>query len=454
MDDFWTSFFDIIFNPSHNIRVIYLGGLALGMAAGFLGCFLLFRGRSLISDTVGHSTLPGIALAFLLGGFLGFEEKSLGLIIIGAIIFGWLSSFSVKWLQDHSKIKADASMAINLTFFYACGIVCKSVVQDSGFPDSSGLENYMFGMVASMVSSEAEMTLWVSLSAVLICLLFFKELNLLCFDESFAEVQGISKRWLDELLMFLCLVVAIIGMATVGLLLVMAMFIIPPATARLWTRSMPWTLSISTFVGALGSYIGIVLSAMVTNMPAGAAIIASMSTLFFISLFIGSRKGILVRKLSVIKLERRLAENQFLRAAFDNLEDQQQVRLLCGLKFSKQLAEVDFNPEEVVQSRQWSYFKLKKILHRLSNKRYAVVRENGLVRLTKTGMDLGIEAARTHRLTELYLLEHSDVASHQIHQFVERIEEITTPEIASELNRMFEGQLKKQLIPTEPHEPA
>lgn len=180
--------------------------------------------------------------------------------------------------------------------------------------------------------------------------------------------------------------------------------------------------------------------------------IVSMAGLFFISLLLGTRKGVLVRKLQVLKLERKLAENQFLRAAFDNLEHQQQVRLLCGLPFSKKLAEVDFNPLTVVENRQWSKFKLHAVLRRLSGYQAIVVRENQQVRLTRTGLELAMEAARTHRLTELYLLEHAEVATNQIHQFVERIEEITTPEIARELNRLFENKLQQELIPSEPHD--
>ncbi len=442
----------LLLAPSHNLQVIFLGVTFLGCATGFLGCFLLFRKKSLISDTVGHATLPGITLAFLLGGSLGFDEKNYALIALGGMLFGWFSSLGVKWLQVNSKIKADASLAINLTFFYAIGIVVKSIIPHSGFADSSGLEYYMFGMVASMVTDEALLILWVSLGAIVVCSLFFKELNILCFDEDFARVQGLPRRRVDEGLMFLCLLVAIIGMSTVGLLLVMAMFIIPPATARLWTQSMRPTLIISALCGALGACFGVILSATITNMPAGAAIIVSMAVIFALSLLIGLRKGILVRKLSVLKLERRLAENQFLRAAFDNLEHQQQVRLLCGLPFSKQLADVDFNPQTVVDNRCWKVSKLRSVLSRLKKQGAILVRENKLVRLTRKGMDLAIETARTHRLTELYLLEHSEVASLYIHQFVEQIEEITTPEIARELNELFEARLKEELIPLEPHE--
>lgn len=64
-------------SPSYNLKVIYLGVTSLGLAAGVCGCFLLFRKRSLLSDTIGHSTLPGVCIAFLLFAPLGLGRKVL-----------------------------------------------------------------------------------------------------------------------------------------------------------------------------------------------------------------------------------------------------------------------------------------------------------------------------------------------------------------------------------------
>ena len=439
--------------PAHNLRVIYLGVCSLGIAAGMLGCFLLFRKRSLLSDTVGHATLPGVAGGFLLSSLLyPGEGKNIFILMLGALVFGWLSVQVVQWMIQHTRLRQDAALAVSLTGFYALGVVLLSVIQKSGLPDSSGLEYYLYGMVASMVQTEAWILCGTAVAATLLTTLLLKELNALCFDEGYAQTQGLPHRWLDETLMTLCLIVAIVGLQTVGLLLIMALFIIPPATARLWTNSLKKTLAISALVGALGSLIGALVSSEVEHMPAGAAIILATSLLFFLSLLIGRRKGLLSRHLEYYAIERRLAENQYLRAVFDGLEAQQQVRLFCGLKFSRKLAMTDFLIRDTLAKRNWTTTKQSAITRSLLKQGLLTLTGTESAALTDKGLNRAIETAKTHRLTEMYLLEHAEVAQKNVHQYVERIEEITTPEIANDLRDLFEERLQQELIPQEPHE--
>lgn len=445
-------FFASLLNPSHNLLVILLGVASLGVAAGLLGCFLLFRKRSLLSDTIGHSVLPGVALAFIISQQFDSTGKSLLALLLGGILFGWLSVQTVQWIIKNTLLREDAAMAIVLTLYYGLGVVLLSVIQSSATGNSSGLEYYLFGMVASMVQSEAHILLGSAFFAMLVIFLFFKELNLLCFDETFTRAQGFSRRWLDELLMLTTLIVAIVGLQTVGLLLIMALFIIPPATARLWTQSMPLTLLISASVGALGGLIGAIASATIPHLPAGAAIILATAALFGLSLLFGAQKGWLVRYYSYRQLETTLAENQFLRAAFDNLETQQQIRLLCGREFSRRLALVPFPLLQTLGGRQWSRQKVQSLATRLSRKGLLIFDKKEHAQLSEKGLDRAIEVAKTHRLTELYLLEHADVAPRNVHQYVEKIEEITTPDIAQDLRTIFQNKLEKELIPTEPHQ--
>lgn len=442
-----------LFLPAHNLRVIYLGVISLGIAAGVLGCFLLFRKRTLLSDTIGHATLPGVTGGFLLSALAsGSEGKNFWILLIGAFFFGWLSVQVVQLLLRHTKLRQDAALAISLTGFYALGIVFLSVVQASGLPQSSGLEYYLYGMVASMVENEAWTLFGTALVALFLVFLFLKELNVLCFDEAFVQTQGLPHRWLDEGLMFLSLIVAIVGLQTVGLLLIMALFIIPPSTARLWTQSLPKTLFISALVGAIGALSGAMVSAQIPHLPAGASIILCTSLLFFISLLIGYRKGILVKHLRFHEMEKRLTENQYLRAVFDSMEAQQKVRLFCGLEFSRPLALVDFNINDVLAKRNWGLRNASRLTNQLSHSGLIQKKKNGYAALTDKGLDRAIETAKTHRLTEMYLLQHAEIAPKNVHQYVERIEEITTPEIAQDLRGLFQRELEKALIPPEPHE--
>ena len=442
---------DSFLSPSHNLRVIYLGVCSLGLAAGICGCFLLFRKRSLLSDTVGHATLPGVAFAFLLIASFGSGGKSFLYLMLGALITGWLSVRAVQWIRHQTPVREDGALAIPLSVFYGFGVVCLSVVQGLQLKDASGLEYYLYGMVASMVESEARLLLFVALGALAVVFLFFKELNCLCFDEGYVRAQGLPNRWLDEVLMFTCLAVTIVGLQAVGLLLMMALFIIPPATARLWTDSMPLTLVIAGAVGALGSLAGAIASSVVPHLPAGASIILATSLLFSLSMLIGKRKGWLVRKLSLFRLERRLARHQFLRGMFDKLESQQQVRLLAGLDFSPELCHVPLAMKDFLGKRDWPKAKQQSVARDLKQRKMLELADDDRVILTERGLKRALEVARTHRLTELYLIEHAEIAPAKVHQYVERIEEITTPEIADDLKSLFAERLAKEVIPIEPH---
>ena len=442
---------DSFLSPSHNLRVIYLGVCSLGLAAGICGCFLLFRKRSLLSDTVGHATLPGVAFGFLLIASLGGGGKSFVLLMLGALVTGWLSVRAVQWIRHRTPVREDGALAIPLSVFYGLGVVGLSVIQGLQLRDASGLEYYLYGMVASMVQAEAQLLLVIALGAIAVVFLFFKELNSLCFDEGYVAAQGLPNRWLDEVLMFTCLTVTIVGLQAVGLLLMMALFIIPPATARLWTDSMPWTLAIAGAVGAFGALAGSIASSVVPHLPAGASIILATSLLFFISMLVGKRKGWLVRKLSLYQLERRLARHQFLRGMFDKLESQQQVRLLAGLDFSPELCYVPLAIDDFLGKRDWPKTKQLKIARSLMQCDMLEFADEGKVILTDSGLKHALEVARTHRLTELYLIEHAEIAPAMVHQYVERIEEITTPEIASDLKSLFAERLAEEVIPTEPH---
>jgi len=433
--------------------VVYLGVISLGIATGLLGCFLLFRKRSLLSDTVGHATLPGVAGGFLLSSMLSdFAGKNFLALFVGSLLFGWLSVQAVQFMVRYTKLRQDAALAISLTGFYGFGVVLLSVVQKSGLPDASGLEYYLYGMVASMVEAESWMLFGAATVASVLTALFLKELNALCFDEGFTQTQGLPHRWLDQALMTVSLIVAIVGLQTVGLLLIMALFIIPPSTARLWTNDLKTTLLLSALTGAVGAFAGALLSANIPRLPAGASIILATSLLFFLSLLFGKRKGILTRYLQFYTIERRLAQNQFLRAVFDNLEGQQQVRLFCGLAFSRKLALTEFNIADTIAKRNWSAQKCARIITSLKNAGSLELTTTGRATLTEKGLDRAIEAAKTHRLTELYLMNHAEIAQKNVHQFVERIEEITTPEIAQDLRAIFKQKLQQELIPLEPHE--
>lgn len=443
---------EALLHSSYNQRVIYVGVVILGCVSGLAGTFLLFRKRSLLSDTVSHATLPGIAIAFLLVETATGKGKQLLPLMVGAFISAWLSMQTVRLIRKYSRIKDDAALAITLTLFYGIGIVLLSVIQQTPTGHSSGLESYLFGMVASMVISDAYVIIGLALICAVAILLFFKEFSLLCFDSRFAQTQGYPAAGLDVAVMTLAVLVAVVGLQTVGLLLIMALLIIPAVSARFWTNSLAQMLLIAAVIGGAGAFAGAVVSSVFPRVPAGGAIIIAAGALFLISLMFGSVRGWFTIVLRRVRLHKRLREVQFLRAVFDTLEKQQQIRLFVGHQFDRSLAMTSVRMGTIVDKRDWTPKTVATTATRLGGKQLLLHTGSDSVQLTEEGLERAIDCARNHRLTELYLLNYADVAPQNVHQYVEQIEEVTTPEIASDLHSIFQDELEAHEIPQEPHE--
>ena len=443
---------DALLNSSYNQKVIYLGVVVLGCVSGLAGTFLLFRKRSLLSDTVSHATLPGIAIAFLLLEKATGNGKQMIPLMVGAFVSAWLSMQTVRLVRKYSRIKDDAALAITLTLFYGVGIVLLSVIQQTPTGHSSGLESYLFGMVASMVISDAYVIIGLAVICAVAILLFFKEFSLLCFDSRFAQTQGYPAAGLDVAVMTLAVSVAVVGLQTVGLLLIMALLIIPAVSARFWTNSLPQMLVIAAVIGGGSAFLGAVVSSVFPRVPAGGAIILVAGGLFLLSLMFGSVRGWFTIVMRRFRLQQRLREVQFLRAVFDTLEKQQQIRLFVGLDFDRSMAMTPVNTDMIVDKRDWTPKVVESTALRLGRKQLLVHTSDDSVQLTREGLERAIECARNHRLTELYLLNYADVAPQNVHQYVEQIEEVTTPEIADDLRNIFHQELEEHEIPQEPHE--
>ncbi|WP_119680056.1 metal ABC transporter permease [Indioceanicola profundi] len=279
----------------YNTLVVLFGATALGVAAGVVGCFMLLRKRSLVSDALSHATLPGLAGAFIVGALLGVEGRSLPLLLAGAAISGWLGVVAVQAITRHTRLAEDAAIGAVLSVFFGIGVVLLSVVQALPTGGAAGIESFIFGQTAGMRASEAIGLGLLALAAVAAVAILFKELRLVAFDEQFARVQGWPAGRIDLALMALVTLVTVVGLQTVGLILIIAMLITPPAAARFWSDSLPVMLAVAGTVGGLSGLIGAWLSASYADLPAGAVIVLVATLLFFLSLLLGPARGLLAR---------------------------------------------------------------------------------------------------------------------------------------------------------------
>lgn len=269
----------------------------LGATAGVVGVFLVLRGRALVGDVVGHAALPGIGLAFLLLELAApGTGRSTPALLAGALLTGLAGAGCTLLIDRYSRAKADAALAIVLSLFYGGGIVLLSIAQRLETGSQAGLKDYLSGKSASLVASDAVLS--VVLGAVVIgaTLLLFKEWTLLCFDDAFAAAQGYPVVGLDALLIGLSAVVAVLGMQSVGLVLVVALLIIPPAAARFWTDDVHVMAAGAGLIGALSGALGVAVSSLAPRIATGPTIVLFAAAMFGVSLLLGRRRGLLWRR--------------------------------------------------------------------------------------------------------------------------------------------------------------
>lgn len=280
----------------YNTRVVLLGTMLLGAAAGLVGTFLVLRKRALLGDVVGHATLPGIALAFLVAEILapGTGRHS-GWLLLGATLAGLVSAVAIAWLSRLPRVGPDTAQAAILGLFFGLGAALFRLIQQLPTGNAAGLNGYLYGKASALVTEDVLLFLAAGLLIALLIGLFHQQLLTLCFDPEYAATLGLPVKRLDLLLTGLAVLITVLGLQSVGLILVVATLTIPPAVARFWTDHAGTMALFASGIGALGAAVGVLLSASFTHIPTGATIVLVLGLLFFVSLLIGRQGGLLWR---------------------------------------------------------------------------------------------------------------------------------------------------------------
>jgi manganese/zinc/iron transport system permease protein len=276
---------DLIFN--YTLRNIALGSVILGLVSGVLGSFALLRRQSLLGDALAHAALPGVVVAFVLSGY----AKLPVVLLVGAAAAGWLGATLLTVIVRNTRIKEDTAMGIILSVFFGVGYMFLSMLRRSGNAEQAGLDRYLFGSASSLIASDVELMAVLGVFAIGLTLLFFKEFKVLAFDADFLATQGFPVRRLDILLTSLFVVAIMIGLQTVGVVLMSAMLTAPGAAARQWTNRLNVMLVAAAAVGALSGVIGAVVS-MVAEVPTGPAIVLALTSITLFSFVFGAERGL------------------------------------------------------------------------------------------------------------------------------------------------------------------
>ena len=251
----------------------------VGSTCGLIGNFLILRRMALVGDAMSHSVLPGIAVAFLITG-----SRGVGAMVLGAIVAAWATHGLIEVISRHSRLKQDAAIGIAFSTLFAVGVVLIALFADKVDLDQDCVLNGELPMIPLEPAVRlGNVTLGppallrlvaVLLGSLLLLVAFYKELLLSSFDPGLAACLGIRVRWIHHGLMLWLSMVVVASFEAVGAILVIALLILPGATASLLTDRMVPRLLWSMVHAALSSVSGMHLSVALDCSPAGAAVVA------------------------------------------------------------------------------------------------------------------------------------------------------------------------------------
>ncbi|MGF1473538.1 MAG: metal ABC transporter permease [Rubrobacteraceae bacterium] len=277
-------FGDLVFD--YTLRNVALGAAILGIASGVLGCFAVLRRQGLLGDSLAHATLPGVAVAFLVSG-----AKVPGVLLAGAAVSAGLGALLIFAVVQNTRIKQDAILGIVLSVFFGVGVVLLTYIAGTGNAAQGGLNYFIFGQAATIIQRDVVTMAVLAAFALVVVALLFKEFKLISFDPAFAASIGYPVGKLGLLLTALIVLAIVIGIQTVGVILMAAMLITPAAAARQWTDKLSVMVLISALFGSASGVGGALVSAAGENLPTGPLVVLFATALLIVSLFFGSRHG-------------------------------------------------------------------------------------------------------------------------------------------------------------------
>lgn len=284
--------FELVTDPI--IRPVAIGTGAIGAVSGAVGTFAVIRRQSLQGDAVSHAALPGLALAYLFGA------RSDLLLVLGAAVTGWIALVCVSGIVRGSRVPFDSALAGALSVFFGLGLVVMTYLRQTAGGGTARLQQYLFGQDAALIrTDDLYGLLGLGGLAIAVMFLFWKEFKILSFDPAFAASLGFPSRWLDSLLTIVIVIAVVIGLQTVGVVLMSALMIAPAVGARQWSNRLSRVVGLAALFGMLSGFAGTLfshwLSQLGKTVPTGPTIVLVATTVTVVSLVIAPKRGLLWR---------------------------------------------------------------------------------------------------------------------------------------------------------------
>lgn len=404
-----------------------------GMACALLGNFLVLRKISLMGDAISHALLPGIVVAFMLTG-----SRASWPMFVGAAGAGILTAWLAEWLRGRGKVDEGASMGIVFTSLFALGIILLRRFVDSVDLDpdcvlNGMLETSVFEDFAQPVPRVFLVLSGMFVINLLTVVLLYKELKISSFDPQLATTMGINSRRMHYLLMSLTALTTVAAFEAVGPILVIAMLIVPAATAYLLTDRLPVMIGLSLLVAAVAApigHLGATILPRLIGLNDSTTTVGMMASatgvIFVVVMLVSPKHGIIARAYRRRVMSHRIVSEDVLAIVYRATEDDRPA-----------------TPQLLMQYITRSGTTIARAVHQLL-RQGLIATDQKTITLTDRGRHAAQQLIRSHRLWEQYLSEHTSVAPDHLHSTAERLEHVTDPD----LRRRLAAQTSQR---TDPH---
>jgi manganese/iron transport system permease protein len=274
------------FSYDYMLKAMWVSALVGGVCA-FLSAYLMLKGWSLMGDALGHSIVPGVAAAYIIGAPFA----------IGAFLAGILASLGMAFVKQHSRLREDAVIGLVFTTLFALGLLMASI-----WPTSVSIQTIVLGNILAISDEDVVQVVIIAAVSLAVMAFIWKDLMVTFFDESHARSIGINTRLLKIVFFTLLSACTVAALQTVGACLVIAMVVTPGATAYLLTDRFGWLIVIAVALGTITSFAGAYISYFLDGATGG--VIVSLQTLLFLfTFYFAPKHGVLAarrRRLEVV----------------------------------------------------------------------------------------------------------------------------------------------------------
>lgn len=425
----WLYFTDAV------LRAPTIGCMLMCFAAALVGVIVFLRKQSLLGESLSHAAYPGVIVGVLAAGMLSFadgEETIVSILIMLGAFFSTIAGlWAITFLERRLRVRSDSALCFVLSAFFGIGLTLASEVQFSYSSLYRQAQVYLYGQAATM--TDVYIVIYGVLSAVVlfVVIFFYKEIQTIAFDRDYARSLGINTKGIDAIIFMLIVLAVMIGIRSVGVVLMSAMLIAPAAAARQFTNKLYVMFALAAFFGLLSGFFGNYLSVELTDtlaikypatriaLPTGPMIVMVASLICLLSLLFAPNRGLALRLARIVRFRYQcMCEN-----------------LLKAIWRYDALGEVSF--ETIAKYQSASSLYLRFILLRLAYQGWVVRVSADTYRLTPEGRLWASRIVRLHRLWEVYLVDYLGVGAERVHRNAEEMEHIISSELEQELTLLL-----------------